>query len=49
MILQVLTNLSIADFQDLLYMVTECQLENMDPQLAHFKKQSRKWFKKLIE
>jgi hypothetical protein len=44
-----LSDLVFKDFKDLLYLVTECPLEKLDPRLAQFKKQSRKWFKKLIQ
>ena len=37
------------DFKDLLYLVKECPLEVLDPRLTQLMKQSRKWFKKLIQ
>lgn len=44
-----LTDLVFKDFRDLLYLVKECPLETLDPRLAQLKKQSRKWFKKLVQ
>lgn len=41
--------LSCAEFRELLQLVTVCPLEKLDPRLAPLRKQTKKWYRRLIE
>ena len=41
--------LSCAEFRDLLLLVTVCSMESLDPRLAPLRKQTKKWYRKLLK
>ncbi len=41
--------LAYTEFRELLQLVTVCPLEKLDPRLAPLKKQTKKWYRRLLE